>query len=107
MPAPRTSESAAGRQARVPARRLLPDPRPAPPPAATGSGNELWRSGPIRTGPSTPRPHADEGPHHQRNARPMKAATNTNSIVRPLFSFLIMRALLRAAIADRPVTAIL
>ena len=36
----------------------------------------------------------------------MKAATNTISMVRPRLSLSIMLALLRAAIADRPVTAI-
>ena len=42
----------------------------------------------------------------ERNASPMKIATSANSIVRPRLSFSIMLALLRAAIADRPVTAI-
>src|SRR3984893_265396 len=44
---------------------------------------------------------------NERKARPMNAATNRNSSVRPRFNFSIMSALLRAAIADRPVTAIL
>ena len=43
---------------------------------------------------------------NERNARPMKIATSANSTVRPRLSFSIMLALLRAAIADRPVTAI-
>ena len=42
----------------------------------------------------------------ERNASPMKIATSANSIVSPRLSFSIMLALLRAAIADRPVTAI-
>src|ERR1700726_4717872 len=48
MQAPRTSESAADRQGRLPAPQLLPGPRPAVAPAETDLGNELWRSGPIR-----------------------------------------------------------
>ncbi len=43
---------------------------------------------------------------HDRNASPIKIATKANSMVRPWLSFEIMLALLRAAIADRPVTAI-
>ena len=42
----------------------------------------------------------------ERNASPMKIATSANSTVRPRFSFSIMPAELRAAIAARPVTAI-
>ncbi len=42
----------------------------------------------------------------ERNASPMKIATSANSIVSPRLSFSIMLALLRAAIAERPVTAI-
>ena len=42
----------------------------------------------------------------ERKASPMKTATRTNSMVSPWLSFAIMLALLRAAIADRPVTAI-
>ncbi len=42
----------------------------------------------------------------ERNASPMKTATSRNSTVRPRLSFSIMLALLRAAITDRPVTAI-
>ena len=41
-----------------------------------------------------------------RKARPMNTATRMNSTVRPRLSFSIMLALLRAAIAERPVTAI-
>jgi hypothetical protein len=41
-----------------------------------------------------------------RKVRPMKAATNTASTVRPRLSFSIMLALLRAAIADKLVTEI-
>ena len=44
---------------------------------------------------------------NERNARPMKAATKTISIVSPSLSLSIMFALLRAAMTDRPVTAIL
>ena len=43
----------------------------------------------------------------ERKASPMKAATNTISTVRPRLSLPIMLALLRAAIADSPVTAML
>ena len=42
----------------------------------------------------------------ERNARPMKAATSRNSTVSAALSLPIMSALLRAAIADSPVTAI-
>ena len=42
----------------------------------------------------------------ERNASPMKIATSTNSTVSPRLSFSIMLALLRAAIAERPVTEI-
>ena len=42
----------------------------------------------------------------ERNARPMNAATKMISIVSPALSLPIMLALLRAAIADSPVTAI-
>ena len=41
---------------------------------------------------------------NERKARPINAATNTTSMVRPRFSFSIMSALLRAAIAERLVT---
>ena len=40
-----------------------------------------------------------------RNARPINAATKTISMVSPRLSLSIMIALLRAAITDRPVTA--
>ncbi len=43
----------------------------------------------------------------ERKASPMKAATKTISTVSARFSLPIMLALLRAAIAERPVTAIL
>ena len=43
----------------------------------------------------------------ERKAMPIKAATKTISIVRPRLSLSIISALLRAAITDRPVTAIL
>ena len=43
---------------------------------------------------------------HERNARPMNAATKTTSTVSPRLSFSIMIALLRAAMADRLVTDI-
>ena len=43
----------------------------------------------------------------ERKASPMKAATKTISTVRPRLSLPIMLALLRAAIAERPVTAML
>ena len=42
----------------------------------------------------------------ERNASPMKTATSRNSTVRPRLSFSIMLELLRAAITERPVTAI-
>ena len=42
----------------------------------------------------------------ERNANPMKAATKTISTVSARLSLPIMSAELRAAIADRPVTAI-
>ena len=41
---------------------------------------------------------------NDRKASPMKAATNTISIVSAMLSLPIMRALLRAAMADSPVT---
>ena len=41
----------------------------------------------------------------ERNASPMKMATSANSTVSPRLSFSIMFAELRAAIAERPVTA--
>ena len=44
---------------------------------------------------------------NERKQMPMKAATNTISTVSAKFSFPIMLALLRAATAERPVTAIL
>ncbi len=43
---------------------------------------------------------------NERKAMPISAATNIISIVRPLFNCPIMLALLRAAIAASPVTAI-
>ena len=43
----------------------------------------------------------------ERNARPMKAATKTISIVSPWFNWPIMPALLRAATTESPVTEIL
>ena len=42
-----------------------------------------------------------------RNAKPMNAATKMISTVNPRLSLSIIIALLRAAITDRPVTAIL
>ncbi len=42
----------------------------------------------------------------ERNASPMKAATKTISMVRPRLNLSIIKALLRAAMADRPVTSI-
>jgi hypothetical protein len=42
----------------------------------------------------------------ERNASPMNMATSANSTVSPRLSFSIILALLRAAIAERPVTAI-
>ena len=42
----------------------------------------------------------------ERKAKPMNRATKRNSSVKPRFSFSIMAPLLRAAITERPVTAI-
>jgi hypothetical protein len=42
----------------------------------------------------------------ERKASPMNAATKAISTVNPRLSLSIMSALLRAAIADKPVTAI-
>ena len=42
----------------------------------------------------------------ERKAKPRKMATPANSTVSPRFNFAIILALLRAAIAERPVTAI-
>ena len=43
----------------------------------------------------------------ERKAMPIKAATKAISMVRPRLSLSIISALLRAAITDSPVTAIL
>ena len=43
----------------------------------------------------------------ERKARPIKAATNAISMVRPRLNLSIIEALLRAAMTDSPVTAIL
>jgi len=71
---------------------------------APGAGARDPSSATART--NAPRKMHANPTTHDRKASPMKRATRANSMVSPRLSFSIMLALLRAAIAERPVTAI-